>query len=152
GAVVGQFVVRAERLALIARPGPAGHIHLLPGEVVPERVQRLPIGFTCGDGSAVRHDVRRAAAEIYLADGVADHLLLLGERDVVLMVRAAAENRRLSAARLDHARRQLQIALLARLPIELDERHLGLLMATGADALPRPKYVVEMVGEARGDV
>ena len=83
---------------------------------------------------------------------MAHHLLQLSERQVVLVVRAAADHGWLPAALVDEELRLAQIALMAGLAVQLDERQLDLRVAAGAGAAPGAEGGRDVVREARRDV
>ena len=83
GAGVGQFVVVAERFAAGPRADAAGKVEFFAGDVIPKTVDGGDEFLVTGQ----RGDVGDAAVEVTGADGVADSLILLGDRFVVLLVR-----------------------------------------------------------------
>ena len=135
---VRQLVVLAERLAGAGRADAAGDVQLLADDVLPDRVDGLHVGRVAGE----RRDVGHARIHVGRAHGVADRLGLLDDALLRLVVLEAARVGLLTglrAALVEHELRELEIALVAGDAIELDEAHLGDLVARPDRSLARDR-------------
>ena len=82
GRDVGQVVVVAEGLALAPGADAAGEVELARDDVVPQAVERAHVVRVAGE----RGDVGHRRVQVAGAHRVADRLVLLGHRQVVLLV------------------------------------------------------------------
>src|SRR5262249_60453595 len=148
--VVWQLVRLADRFAEMPAADAAGDVELAADEVVPLAVERGEHrGF-----AGLQIDIRGAGRQVERAYGVAldprrlahGHAVLERGRAVV-----AAGSEPATAAVLQKERGKVEVAPLAGLAVELDQRHLDLGMARCRDAPAGPEERVQVVGEALGD-
>ena len=151
GAVRRQLPVLAERLVLVVRALPAGHVGAaLDG--------RRPTGGRARCSSAVvaglDGDVGRARREVVRAHRVAAQHVGVAHGDVVLVVRATPLDvaQRASAVALDEEARLLEVARLAERPAELRQPDLDLGVAADALDAALAEHLAHEVGRAARDV
>ena len=130
GLGVGQFVVLAERFAVVARSDATGQVHALRHDIGPDGVERVDVGPVAGE----RGDVGHAAVQVARAHGVADRFALLGHGQVVLGVaevvvvglQVAAVG---LAALVEKELREIEEATLPGRAVELHQADFDLLVA-----------------------
>jgi hypothetical protein len=129
-----------EGLVAMARPVRAGYVGLLRDGALPQPLHRLQQRRVAG----LEVDVGHAGRQVELAHGVPDRLCGLPHGQVVLQVARpeAARPQQTVSTPLDHARREREVAVIAGMPVQLDERRLDLgmpveprLTPVGAEAL-----------------
>ena len=129
GAHVGQLVVEAERLAARGGADAAGDVELAADDVLPDAVDGSHVAVVAGEGGDVGH----ARVHVGRAHGVADRLALLDDRfwcDWLYRRPCGLPSApRTSSRKLG----EVQVARVAGHAVELDEPHLGDLVA-GPDA------------------
>ena len=126
GRGVGQFVVLAESLVVVAGTEAAGDIELLRGDVVPDGCDGCLVVLVAG----IAHPVGHTAVEIQSTDGVPLGCTLLDGRQMVLPVLAvhtlvgAGGVELADAPAIQEELAALQVTLLARQLIEPHQSHL----------------------------
>src|SRR5215470_20266203 len=129
---------------------PAGDVELAAHEVVPLAVQRAEQRGLAG----LEIDVRDAGGQVERTDRVALDRRRVADGHAVLERRRAVVapgSQPAASAVLEEERRQVELAPLAGLAIELDQRHLDLRMARRRDAPSRSEERVQIIGEALRD-
>ena len=143
---VGQLVVVAERLAVVARADSTGEVDAPAHDVAPQRVERDDVGVLASE----RGDIGHAAIQVARTHGVADRLPLLGHRQVVLHVARVAEaGLQVTAvglaALVEKELRQLQVAAFAGRAIQLHQADLDLLVARHVANPAGPEHAVDQL-------
>ena len=151
-ALVGQLVRVAERLVGVVRPDAAGDVRLGRDHLVPEPVGRRAEGLV----AVLDVEVGHAGEEVDLSHRVPLDRGGLTDRGVVLEVvgAEAVAAEQLVPAPVDEAARGVEVALLARLAVELDQGRLDLGVPVDPvdPARPGPEGGHDQVGDATGDV
>ena len=149
GAVGRQLVPIADRLTMVARADATGQIGLRRGQVVPLEEHRGEQRLVARLGV----DVGDPGCEIERAHGVSDDRPRVANRLSVLVVVEVETAVREHAVSPPRGQRvgQLQVALPARLAVQLDKRELDLGMSVGACLGACAEDLVDQVGEATCD-
>ena len=148
GVVVRQVILAGETLPVALHADAAGDVHLISDDVLPQPLHGVDVPRI----AVKRGQIGHRTVEVQKTDRVTDRLRLLGDRQVVLAILAEEPVRLGLSVLVDEEPGQLQVAVFAGRPPELDQGQLDLFMPGHGVPLAGPEDGVDVIGEPAGHV